>query len=75
MTLKKTRTCEGCKAAHYDHLTAHCALAFKTTTERSPVFGMPVLKPAEPCWKPRTDQEFVDCLREYTNQNQQSHEA
>lgn len=51
-----------CRAVCDDRGLGYCRLGFKTQSADIKSFGCCYLKPAEPCPKPRTFQEYFDCM-------------
>jgi len=64
MKLKNAKTCGDCRAyASGPFKAARCDLGFKTYTIKTPPpWSLQILRPAEPCWKPTTVKEYVECL-------------
>jgi hypothetical protein len=50
--LSKKRTCEGCKALDMRQYVSECILGYKIDDN---------FKPTEPCLKPKTYSEFIEC--------------
>ena len=51
--ISRKRTCNGCKALYFDHAAPECRLCYS--------IDLNLIKPLEPCPKPKTNVEFVHC--------------
>ena len=64
MTIKKSRTCNGCKAMlrGWNGHSDECTLGYTLEHRRGP-YDIRIGYPAEPCPKPKTNMELVNAPR------------
>ena len=68
--LIKTRTCNGCRA-NENLDDEFCSLGFRR--KQTEIFGRGIYNiPAEPCWKPRTYDDFLECIKIRRKENEKS---
>jgi hypothetical protein len=56
ITLSQKRTCSGCRALYQSQYMDRCELGYKFNGN---------FKPLEPCPKPRTNSDFIECCKFY----------
>lgn len=60
MKLVKAKTCEGCRAlGHGQGNVMKCDLRFRVNNRYIREFGVTLISPAEPCYKPKTISDFI----------------
>ena len=65
VTLRKNKTCNGCKALHMSFNFNYCELGYNTSLKTHPTFFVTTDIPTEICPKPKTTTEYIEARENF----------